>query len=397
MSEPTPPNESSATDENASLDAALFSIIKERILMDGPLSVADYMALCLTHPDHGYYTTGTPLGGRASNQREGGDFITAPEISQLFGEMIAVWSMEVWQALGCPKPFTLAEIGPGRGTLMRDFLRVARALPGFLDAADIHLIEISPTLGEQQSLTLGEHLARMKWVRSIDDLPDQPTILIGNELLDALPFRQWIKHSGRWHERGIGLLADGSGLQFVLRPNTLPPPHDDVLDASPDGTIFETAPAREGFVRRLADHISKVQGAALLIDYGHRRSKPGDTFQALQDHAHVDVLAAPGCADLTSHVDFQPLEQIVREAGCIGPPVTTQGEFLAALGIAERCGSLGQGQRQAVQAMLQDAAERLVLPAGNGQGHHPVGMGSLFKVFAFGAPASLGERWPGFG
>jgi len=369
------------------------------------MPVADYMHLCLTHPDHGYYTTTRPIGGRASANRSGGDFITAPEISQMFGEMIAVWCMEVWQALGSPAPFSLVEVGPGRGTLMRDFLRVARAMPGFLDAADIHLIEISPTLAEQQSLTLSEHLSRIKWVRDIDQLPAQPMILIGNELLDALPFRQWVKLAENWHERAIGLapqpheMANGAAaaLHFTTRPNTLTPPPD---FAAQDGVIFETAPAREGFVRSVAERLVQHHGAALLIDYGTLTSAPGDTFQAMRDHTFVDVLERPGEADLTSHVDFEPLVKTALEAGCIVPPPTSQGAFLAALGIAERCGSLGHGKSAAVQNQLKSSVERLVLPSqtsGEAEaGKHALGMGELFKVFAFGAPATLGERWPGF-
>ncbi|MEL6736600.1 MAG: SAM-dependent methyltransferase, partial [Pseudomonadota bacterium] len=364
-------SEQQRSDEDDPNDPSpLLPILRDRILMEGPMPVADYMQLCLTHPDHGYYTTTRPIGGRASANRSGGDFITAPEVSQMFGEMIAVWCMEVWQALGCPAPFSLVEIGPGRGTLMRDFLRVARALPGFLEAADIHLVEISPTLGEQQSLTLSEHLSRIKWVRDIDQLPDQPIILIGNELLDALPFRQWVKMGDNWHERAIGLTPQpqsmhngaATALHFTTRPNTLLPVPD--YDA-PDGTIIETAPAREGFVRALADLLVKNQGAALLIDYGTLESgqtKPSNTFQAMRDHAFVDVLERPGEADLTSHVSFAPLVQVARQAGCVVPPPTTQGAFLAALGIAERCGSLGQNKSPAVQAQLKSAVERLVLP-----------------------------------
>ena len=173
--------------------------IRGRIESEGPLSIADYMTLCLTHPEHGYYTTGHPVGGRASGNRSGGDFITAPEVSQMFGEIIGVWCMEVWQALGEPNPFSLVELGPGRGTLMRDLLRVAKALPGFVPAADIHLVEISPTLAEQQSLLLSQ--SQITWISDISALPEQPTIIIGNEFLDALPFRQWVKVGERWHER----------------------------------------------------------------------------------------------------------------------------------------------------------------------------------------------------
>ena len=359
--------------------------LRTRIEFEGPQSIADYMMVCLNHPDHGYYTTGAPVGGRASAQRSGGDFITAPEISQMFGEMIGVWCMEVWQALGSPASFNLVEIGPGRGTLMRDLLRVSDALPDFKKAAQVHLIEISPTLSEQQSLTLSD-LASIKWIRDINQLPAEPTIIIANELLDALPFRQWVKNGKDWYERAIGLV-DGK-LEFVMRPNTialqdLPNGHED----EPDGALFESAPAREAFVAHVADFLKANNGAALMIDYGHLKSGFGDTFQAVKDHAYADVLTNPGTADLTSHVDFDPLVQVAKAAKCVVPNPVTQGEFLLSLGLLERAGNLGQGRSEAVQQDLRTSVERL---AGPDQ------MGKLFKAMAFGAPKSLGERWPGF-
>ncbi|MFD0916383.1 class I SAM-dependent methyltransferase [Pseudahrensia aquimaris] len=359
--------------------------IRLLIAETGPLSVGEYMTLCLTHPTHGYYTTGNPVGGRASAEREGGDFITAPEISQMFGELIGVWVMEVWQALGRPDPFNLVELGPGRGTLMRDLLKAGQAMPGFLPAARITLVEVSPTLGEQQSLTLGRHSGQITWRRDLSELPDRPTIVIANEFLDALPFRQWIKQGDDWLERGVGVVDDA--LAFVTRSATLPKSEAPQDESLPDGSIFETAPAREGFVASIADTLTPKNGAALFIDYGHLRSKTGDTFQALRDHAHVSTLDAPGESDLTSHVDFEPLAAIAKARGCVVPTPVTQSEFLLSLGLLERAGTLGHGRDSRVQEMLQAAVERL---AGPNQ------MGDLFKVFAFGAPASLGERWPGF-
>ena len=360
--------------------------IRSLIEQEGPISIADYMALCLAHPVHGYYTTSHPVGGRASASRSGGDFITAPEVSQMFGELIGVWCMEVWQALGSPSPFNLVEVGPGRGTLMRDLLRASRALPDFLDAAQIHLIEISPTLAEQQSLTLNEQNAQITWLRDLSALPDLPTIAIGNEFLDALPFHQWMKSGEKWHQRAVGIeqqkLCFTTRLAFLAVP-LLPVSHDQM----PDGTIFETAPAREGFVTALAEHIVRHDGAALLIDYGHLQSGFGDTFQAVRDHAYCAPLDAPGRADLTSHVDFEKLLSAAKNAGCVAPHPTSQGEFLISLGLLERAGTLGANREPAIQESLQQAVNRL---AGPDQ------MGDLFKVMAFGAPASLGERWPGF-
>ena len=359
--------------------------IRRRIAFDGPMSLAEFMTLCLTHPQHGYYTTGHPVGGRASAQRQSGDFITAPEVSQMFGELIGVWCMEVWQALGEPQSFSLVEIGPGRGTLMQDLLRVSGALPAFRNAAQVHLIEVSATLSEQQSLALSS-AANIKWIRDVDDLPDQPAIIVANELLDALPLRQWCKHGDDWLERAVGVIDDK--LEYVLRPNKLASP--DLPSAHKEqveGTLFETAPAREAFVARTADLLRKNNGAALFIDYGHLKTGYGDTFQAVRDHAVANPLEGLGQTDLTSHVDFEPLCAVAKNAGCVVPKPVTQGQFLLSLGLLERAGTLGSGKSSSVQESLRQAVERL---AG------PQGMGELFKVMAFGAPANLSGRLPGF-
>lgn len=345
------------------------------------MSVADFMVTCLTHPQYGYYTSGLPVGGRGSADRSGGDFITAPEVSQMFGELIGVWCLEVWTALGRPDPFTLVELGPGRGTLMKDLLRAARAMPEFLAAAQVVLVEISPTLAEQQSLTLAQHHGAITWAASLDGLPDRPTIVVANEFLDALPFLQWVKTAEGWLERGIGL-RDGK-LAFVLLPNA---PREELPHAE-EGAIFETAPARTAFTEQLASLLRRNNGAALMVDYGHLQRGIGDTFQALKDHAFADPLAEPGTADLTSHVDFEAILAAARAQGCIAPEPVTQGRFLLNLGLLERAGALGAGREPRIQETLRQAVERLAGPRA---------MGELFKVAAFGAPASLGNRWPGF-
>ena len=359
--------------------------IRRHIEMHGPMPLSDYMTLCLTHPEHGYYTTGSPVGGRASAQRQAGDFITAPEVSQMFGELLGVWCIEMWQALGSPSAFNLVEIGPGRGTLMQDLLRISGALPNFKSACHVRLIEVSPTLSEQQSLALSSS-ANITWLRDIDDLEARPTIILTNELLDALPFRQWCKNGEEWFERAVGLIDDK--LTFVLQPNRLDMndlPSDHA--ARPQATLFETAPAREAFIARIADFLHQHSGAALFIDYGHLKSGFGDTFQAIRDHAYADPLTGLGQTDLTSHVDFAPLCATAKANGCTVPKPGTQGEFLVTLGLLERAGALGSGRDKPVQERLQQAVERLAGPSQ---------MGDLFKVMAIGAPVNLTDRWPGF-
>ncbi len=352
--------------------------IRTRIATDGPISIADYMALCLTHPQEGYYTSRHPIGGN-----ENGDFITAPEVSQMFGELIGVWCMEAWRALGSPDLFYLVELGPGRGTLMRDLLRAGQAVPDFLSAANICLVELSPTLKKQQAQLLEKTGAHPVWYSDIEQLPPGPSIIIANEFLDALPFRQWVKHGNSWHERAITL--EDNKLAFTLRPNKLPKQELPLEHEQQDnGAVFETAPARESIIATLAHKFTLQTGAALFIDYGHIDSGFGDTFQAIKNHQFCDPLETPGEADLTSHVDFDPLIKIAISEKCSTPATTTQGNFLLSLGLLERAGALGSNQGEETQNELRSAVERL---AGSEQ------MGQLFKAMAFGSPPI---NWPGF-
>ena len=356
-----------------------MSRLREKIVRlieaDGPLPVAGYMGLCLFDPDDGYYTTREPFGAA-------GDFITAPEVSQMFGELIAVWVLSAWQAIGRPAPVTLAEIGPGRGTLMKDMLRTLDRLDAaFGQSTTVAMVETSPRLSGMQKATLGEHADRISWHRTIAELPRQPVIIVANELFDAIPIRQFVKIKGQWLERAVGLDAQGK-LHFVagvgaLDPALLPPN----AAAAADGTIVEIAPARTALMEAIAARIADDRGAGLLIDYGHLRSGVGDTLQAVKAHRYEDVLDSPGEADLTAHVDFAALAAIARSHG-LDAHLGTQGEFLLGLGLLERAGRLGANGDQAVRERLQGEVERL---AG------PDAMGELFKVLAV-APA--GARLP---
>ncbi len=331
----------------------------------GPISVAEYMTICLLDPDDGYYTTREPFG-------TAGDFVTAPEISQMFGELVAVWLVQAWQASGRPRPVTIAEIGPGRGTLMKDMARtIARIAPDLAGSAGFALVEASPRLADIQRRTLGETALPFSWHASPDTLPDQPLFIVGNEIFDALPFRQFVKQQGRWLERAIGL-GDG-GLRFgigaaTLSPRELPPE----AAAAPDGAILEIAPAREALAATLAERIALRGGAGLFFDYGHLDPGFGDTFQAVGNHRSEDVLARPGQADLTSHVDFSALAAAVRSRG-LAARTMTQGDFLIAMGLLERAGRLGERADDDRRRRITADVERL---AGPDQ------MGDLFKVLA---------------
>jgi SAM-dependent MidA family methyltransferase len=344
--------------------------LKERIAalieLNGPISVAEYMALCLFDPESGYYTNREPFGVE-------GDFITAPEISQMFGELVGVWLRAAWDAIGRPMPVTVAEIGPGRGTLMKDVLRtLSRLDPGLATGANFAMIETSPRLAEIQKETLSNIEARIRWHGSVDNLASQPLLIVGNELFDAVPIRQYVRTGGKWRERAVGLDEAGS-LTFVAGagapdPSLLPPE----AESAPEGAISELSPARAALMETIAEWIARHGGAGLFFDYGHATPALGDTLQALRKHQYDNVLAHPGEADLTAHVDFSALAAAARDAG-LDAHIMTQGEFLLAMGLLERAGRLGANADLATRERLSGEVERL---AG------PDRMGNLFKVLA---------------
>ncbi|MEO9340181.1 class I SAM-dependent methyltransferase [Mesorhizobium sp. SB112] len=338
--------------------------IRAQVATEGPMTVADYMALCLFHPQLGYYTTREPFGAA-------GDFTTAPEISQMFGELIGAWLASAWLDAERPMPVTVAEIGPGRGTLMKDILRVLQRLDRDLfSSAHFAMIETSSRLTEIQKETLSGIDANVVWQNSIETLPDFPLFIIGNELFDAIPMRQFVFSGGKWKERVVGLDENGA-LRFAAGAGSLDPallPAD--ADKAEDGAIFEIAPARNNLMSGIAERIARSGGAGLFIDYGYRETALGDTFQALRKHDYEDVLASPGEADLTSHVDFSMLATSAEAQG-LATKLTTQGEFLLSMGLLERAGALGANADEATRERLRGEVERL---AG------PDAMGELFKV-----------------
>ncbi|QRM56267.1 class I SAM-dependent methyltransferase [Sinorhizobium sp. BG8] len=351
--------------------------IKFLIRASGPISVTDYFALCLADPQHGYYRTREPFG------REG-DFITAPEISQLFGEMLGIFLVHAWQKHGGPTGVRIAEIGPGRGTMMADMLRVvSRLAPDLYEGATVHLVETSERLREVQRETLGTHVGRVSWHGGFEEIPPGFLLLAANELFDAIPLRQFIKTGSGFHERMVGLGPDDE-LTFAtgvasLDPTLLPEGHR----SAPVGTVFEIAPAREAVMDAISERLRDQGGTAVIIDYGHEVTGFGDTLQAVLKHAFDPPLAHPGLADLTSHVDFADLARTASRGGLHVHGIMHQGDFLMGLGLGERASALGRGRDQAMQQSIIADVERL---AGSGAGN----MGDLFKVLAVSsAPIAL--------
>jgi SAM-dependent MidA family methyltransferase len=349
--------------------------IKAIIAAQGPISVTDYFALCLADPDYGYYRTRDPFG-------RAGDFVTAPEVSQLFGEMIGIFLVHAWEKHLRPRrDVRIAEIGPGRGTMMADILRVVGKLaPELYDVATVHLVETSPTLRDAQAGTLTDHAGKIAWHGSFDEIPPGFLLLAANEFFDAVPIRQFVKTASGFRERLVGFGADGE-LAFAagagsLDPALLPPDHR----AAPLGTIAEIAPARAAIMQMIADRLFASGGTALVVDYGHLEPGLGDTLQAVYKHQYDPPLAHPGEADLTSHVDFSILAEVARSRSISVNGMMSQGRFLLDLGLLERAGALGRGKTAAEQDEIRTAVERL---AGEG----PSQMGGLFKVMAVSSPA----------
>lgn len=336
--------------------------IARQIAQTGPVTLAEYMALCLSDPEAGYYTTRDPLGAA-------GDFTTAPEISQMFGELLGLCLAQCWLDQGRPAPVTLAELGPGRGTLMADALRATRVVPGFHEALRLVLVETSPVLRERQRAALPGW--PVSFAESAAALPEAPLLLVANEFFDALPVRQFQRTGVGWRERMVGLDAE-RGLAFGLSGPVAPEALAPRLADTREGEVVEICPAAPGIAREIAGRIARHGGAALIVDYGGWHGT-GDTLQALAAHRFADPLAAPGAADLTAHVDFEPIAQAARAAGAAVAPLTAQGAFLARLGIAGRAAALARGLKGDALAAHEAAHRRLTAPEE---------MGTLFKVLA---------------
>ena len=352
--------------------------IRRLIAVAGPMPLAEFMRLCLTHPQYGYYINRDPLG-------VGGDFITAPEISQMFGELIGLWMAAVWRQMGKPENMRIVELGPGRGTLMHDALRAANVVTGFRSAIVLHLVEISPVLQQAQARRLQDLDVPMFWHTGLDDVPGGPSIIIANEFIDALPVHQAVKATDGWHERVVDVMPEGN---FVIGAARQALPCFEMsmprgLRAAPLGAIYEWR--ADAIALELGRRL-RHEGAALIIDYGHDHHGLGDTLQAVAGHSFTDPLRAPGHADLTAHVDFAALAQCAESMGArVHGPVRQRDLFLR-LGIAKRAGAL-KASAPGKAADIDIAFSRLI---GGGER----GMGELFKAIAIAAP-QLGAL-PGF-
>ena len=344
-----------------------MTTLKDRIVdlirSGGPISIATYMSECLLHPTLGYYSTQDPLGAE-------GDFTTAPEISQMFGELLGLALAQAWLDRGSPNPFCLAEMGPGRGTLMADLLRATKGVPGFHDAISLHLVEASQTLRTIQTETIDTPVTHH---HSIDDIPDGPLFLIANEFFDALPVRQFQRSETAWRERLVGLDRDNNlsfGLSELVQPASL----SSRIDDTQEGDIVELAIPSENIAQSIGQRIAERDGVAFIVDYGEWRSL-GDTLQSVRSHQTVDLFDAPGTADLTAHVDFEAIAKCAKPAAAT--QMTPQGVFLERLGITPRAQKLAENLAGTELENHVAAHRRLT---------HSSEMGTLFKAIALYRP-----------
>jgi NADH dehydrogenase [ubiquinone] 1 alpha subcomplex assembly factor 7 len=356
-------------------DNRVTRVLTRRIGESGPIRVSEFMEIALSDPEGGYYATRDPFG-------VAGDFTTAPEISQVFGELLGLWCADSWQAMGAPDRFALVEFGPGRGTLMADTLRAMAVAPACRAAAEIHLVETSPVLRGMQERTLAG--VPVTWHTGTPETGDLPLLCLANEFLDALPVEQYVRNGGAWFERRVDHDRDAGTFRFVTGPAAdglgLPEAHD-----IPDGEIFERAPAVEAVVAAIAGRIARCGGAALFVDYGYTGRAIGETLQAVLAHQPVDTLADPGNCDLTAHVNFRAVRATAEAAGAGCHGTVDQGVFLERLGIRARAQTLLRSATPEQQRDISAAVTRLIGPAE---------MGTLLKVLAISHPGI--DRLAGF-
>lgn len=348
----------------------LGETIRALIAREGPITVERYMALCLSDPDHGYYPTRDPLGAS-------GDFTTAPEISQIFGELLGLWAAAMWTDMGCPSLLRLVELGPGRGTLMADALRAARVLAPFRDALHVHLVETSPALRRAQEARLEDSGLPLSWHAELSEVPSGPAVILANEFFDALPVRQVIRRNGLWRDRVV-TVTDESRLAFAEGTETEPAvTHSPPTPA--EGAIVELAEAGSRIAEAIGRRVTTEGGAALVIDYGYAGPAAGETLQAVKGHRYADPLAEPGEADLTTQVDFSQIALAARAGGAEVHGLVTQRELLLRLGAEARAGRLRQRATPAQARAIDIGLRRLTAQGARS-------MGDLFKAVAITDP-----------
>ncbi|MDE1148493.1 MAG: SAM-dependent methyltransferase [Azospirillaceae bacterium] len=355
----------------------LADLLRRRIGREGPLRLSTFMGEALGHPTLGYYITRDPLG-------VAGDFTTAPEISQMFGELLGLWCAQMWLTLGSPERVHLVELGPGRGTLMADALRAMARVPGLIQAVRVHMVEMSPPLRARQRATLAALPAAAQpptpvtWADSLADVPEGPLLLLANEFFDALPIRQMQKTERGWAERCITWLPEDNRFAWVLDggagADLLVPP--DLRDSA-TGSVVEICPAALTVAGEIGRRLATAPGAALVVDYGYDAPALGDTLQAVRAHAYAPVLDDPGLADLTAHVDFRTLAATAVAAGALAHGTVDQGDLLLRLGIRQRAATLKRAATPPQAHAIDLALDRLTAPA------H---MGRLFKALALTTP-----------
>jgi NADH dehydrogenase [ubiquinone] 1 alpha subcomplex assembly factor 7 len=343
----------------------LAARLLDEIRQEGPITIARFMQACLFDPHHGYYATGPLIGGAGE-----GDFLTAPETSQMFGELLGLWCVHEWTTMGKPDPFVLIELGPGRGALIADAWRAAKVAPGFHDAAQLRLIDPSRPLRRLQAESLAKVGAEGVWLDSIEEAPQGPMLLLANEVLDCLPIRQFVTTPEGWRERLVGEASHGLGFG-LSHPLPIAKP-----ETAPDGYWREVAEGAETFLRPLLARLIQSPGRALFLDYGYEDPNGADTLQAVRRHQKLHPLEAPGQSDLTAQVDFAAIAARAADVGVQSYGPLRQGVFLKSLGIAERAAALAQRNPDR-QERLDRELNRLVAPDQ---------MGDLFKALCLSSP-----------
>ncbi len=365
----TAPPERKSAPADPPPSTALERRLVELIRAHGPISVADYMSDALFHPNDGYYMSQSPIGAR-------GDFTTAPEVSQIFGELIGLWIVQSWIDIGAPDAFTLVELGPGRGVLMRDILRAASLKPEFLKAANVQLVETSGRMRHEQQKRLKDAAAPVSWKDAFDETDDGPILIVANELFDCLPIRQFEMTEDGWRERMVSL--DDSGERLAFSTAFAPPLALSGAPAeAPAGSIYEWGAPGEDLAEEIGGRLAENKGRALIIDYGHVRAGLGDTLQAVKGHRAWPPLAAPGLADITAHVNFDRLIERAFDAGAAAFGPVAQGTLLDRLGLAMRVERLSAGKPQDVADTIQSGAFRIAAASE---------MGELFRALCISSP-----------